>query len=171
MGGFIGDNLAAVISAVRYGDHFGFLGFYIVAPDYRGQGYGYRIWQHALRCLHGPNIGLVQARHTQIVLLSWAKYARKDPCSFDHIPGPAVTVGSRVYFGNEGVEVKAFFDNWPLNQDRHLVNTDHCARRTPACLPEGPQCPARQRALEIFTCRQSRHILGSQSWRQALLAR
>ena len=57
-GGFIGDNPAAVISAVRYGDHFGFLGFYIVAPDYRGQGYGYRIWQHALRRLHGRNIGL-----------------------------------------------------------------------------------------------------------------
>lgn len=58
LGGFIGDHPAAVISAVRYGDHFGFLGFYIVAPDYRGQGYGYRIWQQALQHLHGRNIGL-----------------------------------------------------------------------------------------------------------------
>jgi RND family efflux transporter MFP subunit len=58
LGGFIGDKPAAVISAVRYGDGFGFLGFYIVAPEYRGQGYGYQIWQQALRRLHGRNIGL-----------------------------------------------------------------------------------------------------------------
>jgi hypothetical protein len=48
-------------------------------------------------------------------------------------PWPAVTVGSPVYFGNMVGEVKTFFDNWLLNPNRHLVNTDHCARRTPAC--------------------------------------
>jgi hypothetical protein len=67
----------------------------------------------------------------------WAKcglmHRRKDRCSFDHILGPAVTVGSPVYFGNMVGEVKTFFDNWLLNPDRHMVNTDHCARRTPAC--------------------------------------
>jgi hypothetical protein len=47
-----------------------------------------------------------------------------------------------------------FFDNSLLNPDRHLVNTDHCARRKdqqPASsrtsgeyvLPESPQCAAR----------------------------
>jgi hypothetical protein len=40
-------------------------------------------------------------------------------------PCPAVTVGSPVYFGNMMGEVKMFFDNWLLNPDRHLVNTDH----------------------------------------------
>ena len=80
-------------------------------------------------------------------------------------PWPAVTVGSPVYFGNMVGEVKTFFDNWLLNPNRHLVNTDHCARRTPARLPES-QCSARQRALENVTCRQSPHILGSRSWRQ-----
>jgi len=53
----------------------------------------------------------------------------------------------------------------PNPLDHHRVNTDHCARRTPARLPES-QFSVRRRALEIFTCRQLRHILGSQAWRQ-----
>ena len=48
----------AVISAVKYGTDFGFLGFYIVKPEYRGQGYGWQIWQAAISRLHGRNIGL-----------------------------------------------------------------------------------------------------------------
>jgi hypothetical protein len=59
-------------------------------------------------------------------------HRRKDRCFFDHVLGPAVPVGSPVHFGNMVGEVKTFFDNWLLNPDRHLVNTDHCARRTPA---------------------------------------
>jgi multimeric flavodoxin WrbA len=38
-------------------------------------------------------------------------YRRKDRCSFDHILGPAVAVGSPVYLGNMVGEVKTFFDN------------------------------------------------------------
>ncbi|MDK9706211.1 MAG: GNAT family N-acetyltransferase [Desulforhopalus sp.] len=48
----------ATISAVSYGDSFGFIGFYIVKPEYRGQGYGLRIWQAALDHLAGRTIGL-----------------------------------------------------------------------------------------------------------------
>lgn len=48
----------AVISAVKYGASFGFLGFYIVAPQYRGQGYGLRLWNAALARLAGRTIGL-----------------------------------------------------------------------------------------------------------------
>src|SRR6056297_1666816 len=36
------------ISAVRYDKAFGFLGFYIVKPDYRGQGYGLPLWKAGL---------------------------------------------------------------------------------------------------------------------------
>ncbi|MDQ7978280.1 GNAT family N-acetyltransferase [Paraburkholderia sp. SARCC-3016] len=46
------------ISAVRYGGHFGFIGLYIVRPEFRGKGFGYRIWQHAMTYLAGRNIGL-----------------------------------------------------------------------------------------------------------------
>lgn len=48
----------AAISAVRYGQHFGFIGFYIVKPEFRGNGYGLAIWQAAIQHLQGRTIGL-----------------------------------------------------------------------------------------------------------------
>ncbi len=48
----------ATISAVKYGKTFGFLGFYIVKPAYRKQGYGLSIWNVGLNRLSGRNIGL-----------------------------------------------------------------------------------------------------------------
>lgn len=46
--GFIGcvvdGRLAAGISAVRYGDDFGFIGLYIAHPDFRRQGFGRKVW-------------------------------------------------------------------------------------------------------------------------------
>lgn len=48
----------ATISVVQYGMSFGFLGFYIVKPEYRGQGYGIRIWNAGLKYLEGRIIGL-----------------------------------------------------------------------------------------------------------------
>ena len=48
----------AVISAVRSGKNFGFLGFYIVHPDFRAQGYGLAIWNRAMDHLAGRTIGL-----------------------------------------------------------------------------------------------------------------
>lgn len=58
IGGWLGDRMIASISVVNYDAAFAFLGFYIVDPDFRGRGYGYKLWQHAL--LHaGPRmIGL-----------------------------------------------------------------------------------------------------------------
>jgi GNAT superfamily N-acetyltransferase len=38
----------AVISVVNYHDQYGFVGLYIVKEEYRGRGYGYRLWRHAL---------------------------------------------------------------------------------------------------------------------------
>jgi ribosomal protein S18 acetylase RimI-like enzyme len=46
------------ISAVSYAATFGFLGFYIVLPAYRGQGYGIRLWRSAMTRLSGHQIGL-----------------------------------------------------------------------------------------------------------------
>lgn len=48
----------SVISAVRYGRTFGFVGFYIVKPAYRGRGLGIRIWNAAMERLEGRTIGL-----------------------------------------------------------------------------------------------------------------
>jgi Acetyltransferase (GNAT) domain len=43
---------------VRYGTEFGFLGFYIVKPAYRGQGHGLRLWRAAMDRLGSRNVGL-----------------------------------------------------------------------------------------------------------------
>ncbi len=37
--GFLNNEPIASISAVKYGESFGFIGFYIVKPGFRGQGY------------------------------------------------------------------------------------------------------------------------------------
>ncbi|NXY94200.1 GNAT family N-acetyltransferase [Streptomyces sp. BR123] len=49
---------AACISAVRYGSGFGFIGFYIANPSFRGQGYGLRLWNAGMDRLAGRLVGL-----------------------------------------------------------------------------------------------------------------
>ena len=56
--GVLGDEVIATISAIKYGNSFGFIGFYIVKPEYRGQGYGMQLWNAALDTLKGRNVGL-----------------------------------------------------------------------------------------------------------------
>ena len=46
------------ISAVTYGEAFGFLGFYIVKPEYRRQGYGIRLWKKAMSHMGDRVVGL-----------------------------------------------------------------------------------------------------------------
>ncbi|MEX3936256.1 GNAT family N-acetyltransferase [Paraburkholderia phymatum] len=46
------------ISAVAYDARFGFIGLYIVKPEFRGKGLGLRIWQHGIAYLGERNIGL-----------------------------------------------------------------------------------------------------------------
>ncbi|WP_116475197.1 GNAT family N-acetyltransferase [Zobellella maritima] len=56
--GLLGAKPIAVISVVKYGGSFGFLGLYIVKPEFRGLGYGLQIWNAGLAYLGGRDIGL-----------------------------------------------------------------------------------------------------------------
>ena len=56
--GLLESEPVATISAVRYGGHFGFIGFYIVRPEFRGQGHGIALWRDAMERLAGRTIGL-----------------------------------------------------------------------------------------------------------------
>jgi GNAT superfamily N-acetyltransferase len=56
--GLWGNEPIATISAIKYGESFGFLGFYIVKPEHRGKGYGIQIWNAGLKYLEGRNVGL-----------------------------------------------------------------------------------------------------------------
>ncbi len=46
------------ISVVKYSAGFGFIGFYIAAPEARGQGHGIAVWRAAMARLKGRVIGL-----------------------------------------------------------------------------------------------------------------
>jgi len=49
----------AAISAIRYGQAYGFIGFYIVAPPWRGCGHGIRVWRAGMaRLADLPVVGL-----------------------------------------------------------------------------------------------------------------
>lgn len=56
--GEIDGQLINVISAVRYGDTFSFIGLYICKRDFRTKGYGHQIWHHAMDYLGARLIGL-----------------------------------------------------------------------------------------------------------------
>lgn len=53
-----GDTPLACISAVRSGPGHGFIGFYIVRPDRRGEGLGLALWQAGMARLAGRIVGL-----------------------------------------------------------------------------------------------------------------
>lgn len=56
--GKIQEQIIATISAVKYGSEFGFIGLYIVKNEFRGQGFGLKLWNAAMDSLAGRNIGL-----------------------------------------------------------------------------------------------------------------
>jgi GNAT superfamily N-acetyltransferase len=58
------------ISAVSYAGRYGFVGLYIVRPEFRGHGHGMRMWEAAMVRLRGHNIGL------DGVVAQQANYAR-----------------------------------------------------------------------------------------------
>jgi hypothetical protein len=57
MGRIDGEPLVS-ISVVKYGQTFGFLGFYIARPAARGKGHGIQIWRAGMQRLEGRNVGL-----------------------------------------------------------------------------------------------------------------
>jgi Acetyltransferase (GNAT) family. len=58
LGCFVDGNFAAGISAVAYGEAFGFIGLYICRPEFRGQGFGRRVWDAGMAYLGQRVIGL-----------------------------------------------------------------------------------------------------------------
>ncbi|CDZ40877.1 Putative n-acetyltransferase transferase protein [Neorhizobium galegae bv. officinalis] len=58
IGCFVDGQMVAGISAVRYGSDFGFIGLYITQPDFRGKGFGRKVWDAGMAHLDGRTIGL-----------------------------------------------------------------------------------------------------------------
>ena len=58
-----GSDLAGGGTIIRYGDHYGFMGLFIVRRDLRGDGLGGQLWRYRLKCLQdrlapGATIGM-----------------------------------------------------------------------------------------------------------------
>ena len=51
-------DLAGCLSAVSYDGRFGFIGLYIVVPQWRGKGIGWRLWNRGMERLAGHLVGL-----------------------------------------------------------------------------------------------------------------
>jgi ribosomal protein S18 acetylase RimI-like enzyme len=58
IGAFIDGRMAASISVVAYDQAFAFLGFYIVAPEFRGRGFGLALWRAGMARLGDRVVGL-----------------------------------------------------------------------------------------------------------------
>lgn len=56
--GLLDDEPISSISVVKFDPDFGFLGFYIVKPEYRSHGYGLRLWNEGMKYLEGRDVGL-----------------------------------------------------------------------------------------------------------------
>ncbi|KAG2180328.1 hypothetical protein INT44_003330 [Umbelopsis vinacea] len=53
------ETVVSIVAVVRYGKDSAFVGFYIVAPEHRGKGYGLTVFQHALNHVEDrPCVGL-----------------------------------------------------------------------------------------------------------------
>jgi GNAT superfamily N-acetyltransferase len=56
--GFLNNEPIGCISGVAYDDSYGFIGLYLVRPEFRHQGFGMALWNRAIQHLQGRNIGL-----------------------------------------------------------------------------------------------------------------
>jgi len=60
------------IAGVRYNAEYGFIGLFLVQPEFRGQGYGRQLWAHALAHLEGIScIGIEAAMDRIADYASW----------------------------------------------------------------------------------------------------
>ena len=91
----------ACISVVSYGGRYGFLGLYIVRPEFRGQDYGIQIWRAGMERLRGHNVGLdgvvaQQANYAKsgfrLAYRNVRYRASAEPSSIDHSIIPALDV-------------------------------------------------------------------------------
>lgn len=114
------------ISGVSYGGIYGFLGFFIVLPDYRAQGIGHDMWAAVERRLEGHVNGMdgVVAQQENYRSAGYVKYHRsvryKNVTGGERFESPLIAPASSVDFADIlaydkrafGVEREAFLRAW-----------------------------------------------------------
>lgn len=73
--GWLDSTPVGCIAGIKYNNIYGFIGLYIVRPEYRGHGYGHKLWEQALLHLQDVKcIGLEAAPH---LITNYAKWGFK----------------------------------------------------------------------------------------------
>ncbi|MGZ5006360.1 MAG: GNAT family N-acetyltransferase [Methylobacter sp.] len=132
--GELNNEPVATISAVKYGQTSGFIGFYIVKPEHRGQGYGIQLWNAALDRLAGRNVGLdgvvaqqanykksgfeLAYRNIRYEGLSGGGYsANPDAIDLSQLPFDVIEAYDRPFFPDNRT---SFLKSW-LNQPKSIA--------------------------------------------------
>ena len=132
LAGKIGDATVACLFGARYGEEFGALGRYIVAPEYRGRGYGTLLWNVAMEhlgsrplCLNAAlameekykRYGFATENHGA----RYATTARHSPASKTVIPAQSVTLSELAAFDRRHFPARrdAFLKAWLAMPDAH----------------------------------------------------
>ncbi len=133
--GFLGlfedGRLAATISVVTYGARFAFLGFYIVRPDRRGQGLGFRLWQAGLDHGGSRTIGLdgVVAQQDNYRRSGFA-YVHRNIRFSGRVTGPDADLDARVHIITPDLIGRiSLYDRSLFPADRAVFLTDWLAPR------------------------------------------
>lgn len=93
--GFLNDKPIGCISAVAYDEYYGFIGLYIVLPEYRHQGFGISLWNTAMQYLQGRNIGL------DGVIEQQSNYQKSGfKTAYRHLRFQTVGTGASLYHAN-----------------------------------------------------------------------
>jgi GNAT acetyltransferase-like protein/acetyltransferase (GNAT) family protein len=112
------------ISAIRYGDDFGFIGLYIARPEIRGRGYGLRTWKAGLELLAGRTIGLDGVSAQQDNYRQSGFRPAWTNIRYQGVPGAGPVAGVTVSDAKEaGFDVLAGYDRrfFPAARDAFLA--------------------------------------------------
>ena len=119
--GVVNGEPVGMISGVRYGSDFGFMGLYIVRAAHRGKGYGMQFWQAALDHLQGRVLGLdgVLARQGDYAL-SGFKLAWRNQRFEGYSPAKPMVLQPDIHPLSEwGLEQVLSFDDHHFGYPRH----------------------------------------------------
>ncbi|MET3614997.1 GNAT superfamily N-acetyltransferase [Rhizobium aquaticum] len=118
IGCFVEGELASGISAVAYGETFGFIGLYITRPNFRGRGFGLKVWNAGISRLAGRTIGLdgVPAQQANYEKMGFRRRYSSTRWS-GIIPGNETAGGIRAAISQEFPEILSF-DKLNFPEDR-----------------------------------------------------
>lgn len=108
--GELNGQIVSCISAVRYGDDYGFMGFYIVRPEHRGRRFGHRTWLAGMARMGERRVGLdgVLAQVDDYRKSKFVWSHRNARYSLKHPPPPASYVGVEDLSAFPWAEILAF---------------------------------------------------------------